>query len=201
MNATFDRNLICQHVEMLHSLAAGVEGNLIIGVYGEDPMRKDAKGNFGVMIHSQVLKFNVGDVDGMVGGIMAYDGIPHANVYAPLHVMRRDLGPKKRGTKQDIRAVLGLVADMDADTGKVGKLPFEPSFEIESSPGNSQPAILFEKPIGVAEAEPLAKALQAATVPTPERETLSTSGVSPVPSTGLVPKKCMSGIGLKIPQM
>ena len=59
--------------------------------------------------------------------------------------------------------MLGLVADMDSDTGKIGDFPFEPSFEIETSPGNFQPAIIFDRPATPDEAEPLAKALQRAT--------------------------------------
>ena len=94
---------------------------------------------------------------------MRYDGIEHANVYMPLHVVRPGLVGSARGAKRDIVAVLGLVADMDSDTGKIGDFPFEPSFEIETSPGNFQPAIIFDRPATPDEAEPLAKALQRAT--------------------------------------
>jgi hypothetical protein len=78
--------------------------------------------------------------------------------------MRRDLDRGKRGGLADIVAVLGLVADMDADTGKdKGEMPVEPSTIIESSPGNRQEFVFFDRPMRPEEAAPLAKALQAAT--------------------------------------
>jgi hypothetical protein len=39
---------------------------------------------------------------------------------------------------EDIVAVLGLVTDFDADTGKIGEMPVETSYVIGTSPGNAQ---------------------------------------------------------------
>jgi len=77
--------------------------------------------------------------------------------------MRVDLPRGKRGSKNDIVSVLGLVADMDADTGKIGNMPVDPSYVVETSPDNRQPVILFDQPLSPADAEVLAKALQKAT--------------------------------------
>jgi hypothetical protein len=159
----FDFDLVRDHVEMLHSLAFGVDGELVVCVFGEDPTRINPKtGKQGLPVHSAVLRFRVGDVDANVDAIITYN-VEHANVYTPLHVVRCGLTGNARGTKKDIVAVLGLIADMDADTGKAGKFPFEPSFEIESSPGNFQAAIIFDRPVKPEEAQPLAEALQKAT--------------------------------------
>src|SRR5690606_19945024 len=59
---------------------------------------------------------------------------------------------------------LGLVADMDADTGKAsGTMPIDPSYIVSTSPGNLQPAWIFDRPLSAAEAKPLAAALRRAT--------------------------------------
>ena len=161
---TFDHALVRAHVEMLHELAADLEGELVVCVFGEDPTRINPKtGRMGLAIHRSVLRFRIGDIEANVDAIVKYEGVEHANVYMPLHVVRRGLLGNARGTKDDIVAVLGLVADRDSDTGKAGEFPFEPSFEIETSPGNFQPAIIFDRPLERKEAEPLAKALQKAT--------------------------------------
>ncbi|MET4208224.1 DNA-primase RepB domain-containing protein [Bradyrhizobium sp. LA2.1] len=139
------------HCEMLHGLAQGIDGVLVVSAY-------NVAGGKGTITHHRP-----GDIDGMVAAIAAHSDTSGTNVYVGLHLMRRGLLRGKRGTKEDVLAVLGLVADMDSDTGKTGKLPFEPSFTIETSPGNQQPVWIFDKPLTVAEAAPLAAALKRAT--------------------------------------
>jgi hypothetical protein len=95
--------------------------------------------------------------------IMAHSTTPGANVYCGLHLMREDLPRGQRGGRNDIVSVLGLIADMDADTGKVGTLPLPPSYVVETSPGNTQPTFLLDKPVSPEVAARLAKALQKAT--------------------------------------
>jgi len=139
---------------MLHELASGIDGVLVVSVFNAAlPTDK------GIITHHRV-----GDVDGMVDAIMAHASTDHMNVYSGLQVMRSGLGRGKRGTESDIVAVLGLVADMDGDTGKAaGELPVEPNYTIETSPGNGQPAWLFDRALPPAEARPLAAALRRAT--------------------------------------
>lgn len=141
------------HCEMLHDLADGIEGVFVVSAYNANL----PKGG-GTVTHHRV-----GDIDGMVAAITAHSETPGANVYTGLHLMRRDLPRGKRGARADVVAVLGLVADMDADTGNTGLLPCEPSYIIETSPGNQQPVWLFDRPLTVAEAAPLAAALKRAT--------------------------------------
>jgi RepB DNA-primase from phage plasmid len=147
---SFDVAAIRKHTELLHRSAKGCDGKFIVSIFNDD-------------LPGIITRHKVGDVDGMVAAIMAHALTPGANVYIGLHLMRSDLPRGRRGTKNDIVGVLGLVADMDADTGKLGKMPIEPSYVVETSPGNSQPTILFDRVMVVAKAEPLAKALRKAT--------------------------------------
>jgi hypothetical protein len=147
---------IAAHCEMLHQCAEGIDGLLVVSVFYANPSGDaDRPGS--------VTHHRVGDAEQMSDTIRAHLETPGANVYTGLQVMRKGLKRGARGAETDIVAVLGLVADMDADTGKVGELPFPPSYTIETSPGNEQPAWLFERPLSVAEARPLAAALRIAT--------------------------------------
>ncbi|MDX0555559.1 DUF3987 domain-containing protein [Sinorhizobium medicae] len=152
----FDEAAIRTHCEMLHSLAQGIDGVLVSSVFFANPHGGDD-------VSGAVAHHVIGDVDGMVEEIMAHSTTPHANCYAGLQVMRRGLARGKRGTEADIVAVLGLVVDLDADTGKVGEVPIDPNMVIETSGGNFQPFILFDRAISPAEAKPLAAALKRAT--------------------------------------
>jgi hypothetical protein len=147
--ASFDNLAIRNHVELLHKTAIGCDGKFVVSVFnGDSP---------GTITHHRV-----GEIESMVEAICAQSATPGANVYCGLHLMRSDLPRGKRGSKSDIVSVLGLVADMDADTGKVGTMPVEPSYIVETSPGNTQPVILFDQAVIPGKAETLAKALQKA---------------------------------------
>jgi hypothetical protein len=146
----FDPLAIREHVELLHESAKGLDGKFVVSVFnGDSP---------GTITHHRV-----GKIEDMIVSIMAHATTLGANVYTGLHLMRSDLPRGKRGNRTDITAVLGLVADMDADTGRVGTMPVTPSFVMETSPGNSQPVILFDRALAPESAEILAKALQRAT--------------------------------------
>ena len=126
---------------------------MILACYGENPDTGRKTGN-------RVQRFAVGDVDEMVDVIMAMESVPHLNVYVPFHLVRMGLGAGEEGKLNDIAAVLGLVVDQDADTGKEGKLPLPPHYVMESSPGNKQPVYVLYPAMRPEEAYPLAKALQ-----------------------------------------
>lgn len=143
-----------QHVEMIHRLADGVDGVLVVSVFNA----RLASDN-GTITHHPV-----GDVDGMLAAIDAHRDTPGMNVYTGLQVMRRGIARGKRGGEKDIVAVLGLVADMDADTGHAaGEYPLEPNYVIETSPGNFQPMWLFDRPVAPSVAKEIARGLKAAT--------------------------------------
>ncbi|WP_458387316.1 DUF3987 domain-containing protein [Rhizobium redzepovicii] len=155
-NAAFDEAAIRTHIQMLHSLADGIDGVLVTSVYFADPTGdSDAPG--------AVTHHAIGDIDGMVDAIMAHATTPNANVFTGLQVMRKGLPRGKRGGEADIIAVLGLVVDLDADTGKAGEMPIAPNAVLETSPGNFQPFVILDRPLSPAEAKPLAAALKRAT--------------------------------------
>ncbi|GMO20832.1 AAA family ATPase [Bradyrhizobium sp. TM233] len=145
----FDPESIQQFLEIIHDRAHGLDGYFVVSVFIEDAP--------GTITHHRV-----GDVEGTRESVAAHADTPGANVYMPLCVMRRDLPRGRKGGEADVVAVIGLVADMDADTGKIGEMPMKPSFMIETSPGNTQQVILFDKPLPPEEAKPLAVALKKA---------------------------------------
>ncbi|WP_167358245.1 AAA family ATPase [Bradyrhizobium stylosanthis] len=137
------------YVKLIHKMASGVDGKLVVSAFHEEQP--------GVVTHH-----NIGNVNDTIEAIAAHSETPGANVYMPLCVMRRGLPRGKKGSEADVVAVLGLVADMDADTNKIGEMPIEPSYVVETSPGNSQQVILFDEPLSPEEAKPLAIALKKA---------------------------------------
>src|ERR1700709_217356 len=147
--ASFDSKAIHDHVKLLHERAVGVAGKFVVSAFNE--------GAPGTITHHKV-----GDIEGMCVSIMAHATTPGANVYTGPHLMRSDLPRGQRGKEGDIVAVLGLVADMDADTGKIGDLPVTASYIVETSPGNTQAITLFHQPMTPASAKRLARALQKA---------------------------------------
>lgn len=152
---TFDDAAIRAHVEMLHKLAEGLAGKFVVSTFFANPTGEDKAG--GIISHHPV-----GDIDGMVDAVMAHASTPNANCYVCPNLMRPTLERGKKGAEADVLAVLALVADMDDDTGRSGTMPIEPSYVVESSPGNFQCFLLLDRPLPADEAKPLAKALKLA---------------------------------------
>ena len=143
----FDRAQIEAHVALLHDLASGVSGKLILTAFEEDPLT-GRKGP------PRVQHFRIGDVDGMVEAVMGYEACPNLNVYAPWAVFRSDLDLGKKGSEADVVASLAAVPDIDGDKFEQ-TLPFEAPYVIETSPGNSQPVYPWSRPLTTAETKPL----------------------------------------------
>lgn len=143
-----------EHVELIHRLADGFDGVLVVSTFNAN-----LPSDNGIITHHRP-----GDVDGMVAAIEAHSETPGANVYCGIQIMRRGLARGKRGSESDVIAVLGLVADMDSDTGHAaGEYPVPPNYVIETSPGNFQPFWLFDRPVVPAVAKGIAKGLKVAT--------------------------------------
>ena len=160
----FDKAAIERHAELIHVLAEGLEGDIIVTAYGEDPQAVNDKGKPGRAMVPFVRRYRIGDIEGTVAAIMSQQGRPHANVYMPWAVLAPSSDSGSRGEKEDVVANLALVADMDSDKGTPPRpAPIKPSLVIESSPGNFQHVFIFDKPVPRQEAETLAKALQRAT--------------------------------------
>lgn len=147
-------NPIREHVELIHRLANGIDGLLVVSVFNAS-LPKDK----GVITHHRP-----GDIEGMVAAIEAHGSTPHMNIYCGLQVMKRSLGRGQRGTEADVVAVLGLVADMDSDRGfDLQDYPIEPNLVLETSPGNFQPFWLFDRPLPPETAKDIARRLKVTT--------------------------------------
>jgi RepB DNA-primase from phage plasmid len=142
----FDRSAIEMHIGLLHDLAAGCDGILTLIAIEESEA-------------AQVQRFRIGDADPMIETIMGFEGRPWINLYAPWAVMRSDLPPRKKGGESDVVACLAAIADLDNDKHKFGELPVEPSYVIETSPGNYQAFYFFDQPLSASKAKPVLAAL------------------------------------------
>ena len=141
-------------MRLIHDAAAGVDGFIVVGVGRCDP-DSDVKS-------FQHYRARVGDVDKTVEQVMDQDGVPNANVWIGLFVVGPDTPRRSRGDVDTCVAVLGLVADLDRDKGdkSAGGFPIpDPTYVVETSPGNEQPALIFDKPMPYADAKQLAKRL------------------------------------------
>lgn len=151
----FDEVAVRSHVETLHQLAAGIAGKFVVSAFFANPNGEDRAG--GVVSHHAV-----GDIEGMVESVMAHASTPNANAYICPNLMRSSLERGKKGSEADVVAVLALVADLDDDTGRAGKMPVDPNYVVESSPGNYQCFLFLDRPLPPAEAKTLAGALKRA---------------------------------------
>lgn len=146
---------IAEHVDMIHTLAFGCDGKLIVCAYGEDP-------ETGKKIRSRAYHFQIGDRKGMTDCIVQLTQEQHRNVYIPLSVISHEVPTGKRGKGEDVTHVLGLVADFDdADAIRYReRLPRDADLVLETSPDRFQAFYLLEKPVTSTEAAPVAKALK-----------------------------------------
>ncbi|MBB4427095.1 hypothetical protein GGD66_005671 [Bradyrhizobium sp. CIR48] len=149
LKPSFDWSQIEEDIDLRIKAASGVEGHFTLFVTHD--------GVSGACQH-----FKTTDRAGLLAAIKTHETTPNLNIYLATSILRRK-PPRGRGVKADIKAVPALVVDFDADTGKIGTMPVESSFEIETSPGNKQAFVLMSLPMTPEQAEPLAKALQIAT--------------------------------------
>ena len=107
-----------------------------------------------------VQKFAIGHVKEMADEARARGAF--SNVYFGPALMRSNLPAGQRGKEADIVAVLSVVIDEDADTGKIVTLPtgVDPSFVVMTSSDpklNRHFHFVFDKPLPPAEAKALAE--------------------------------------------
>ena len=143
------------HVNTLHYLAkeAGA-GHLIFTSYGENP-------SSGVKIKSKIAHFKPGEVDESLAWIVKHSVDDHRNFYISPSLLQPNVPVGSRGGKDDILAVLGLVADFDDDKAAEwpDRIPITPSYVLETSPGRFQAGFLFKRPLSPEEAKPIAERL------------------------------------------
>jgi hypothetical protein len=155
----FDREQIEQHFAYLHHAAtqANVEGGkLVLAAFGQNPDAPKER-------LAKVQHFAVGAVAEMTDAAMAFESVPHANVYAPWSIMRADLAPGKKGEEEHVAAVLALVNDKDGDPGKDVRSPLPPDYIINSSTGNFQEVLILDRALPLAEAKALGVELKRVT--------------------------------------
>jgi hypothetical protein len=142
-------------VKLLHDLAAGFPGKLIVASFGEDPTE-------GAKLAPRVEHFQIGDVDAMTAACVRLSGERHRNVYVPLAVFRSDLPPGKKGEEADVAAVLGAVGDFDdADAARwAERLPLPANYAIESSAGRFQTFHFYDRPLPPKPAKAIATRLK-----------------------------------------
>lgn len=103
--------------------------------------------------------FKIGEVNYMVGEAVRQADSGH-NVYVEARTVSGNVKRGKRGSIADTVGVFGLVNDADADKGKAGRLGVEPSFVIETSPGNAHHWILLDRPLAPQQAQELGAAIR-----------------------------------------
>jgi len=145
------------HVELLHTLAAPLEGKgkLIAASYGQDP-------STGLELPPYTAHFAIGDIEAMAQWIFRLTVEPNRNVYVPLAVFRPSLGRGRKGGEEDIIAVLGLVADFDdADAASYNRrLPKPADYVLETSLNRYQAFYLFAEPILMSGEEVVSSAIK-----------------------------------------
>lgn len=147
--AQVDCEAVRGHVEMLHRLAAGLDGKLILCGIGED-------------LPTQLRHFSIGDEAGMLATADELCGKRY-NVYASLSVMHSGLDEHAKGTLKDAVAILGTVADFDDASAAewCARLPVAPDFVYETSAGHFQCGFLFRDPLSVERASAICTRLHA----------------------------------------
>lgn len=144
-----NREMIRSHVTMLHTLAKAADVDGIMAF-----TRIDDKGK------TRTERFAIGNIGDMADAITCYSTHPSLNLYASYVVFRKDMPHGSTGKEADVRAVLALVGDLDADIGKTAvgldDLPLPPTYVIESSCGNYQAVFPLGRALSYAEAKPIA---------------------------------------------
>lgn len=147
---------ITQHIDNIAKSAKEVgEGKLINASFGQDPVT-------GGILSPKVNHFRRDVTEEIIKNIQHSSSHLHRNIYMPLVLMRQGLPAGKKGCEQDIYAALGLVADFDDSNAWNWKnrIPSQPSYVLETSPGRFQVGFLFDTAVAPAKAKELAVTLK-----------------------------------------
>jgi hypothetical protein len=145
---------IARHVGVIHRLAEGQTGKLVLAAFNENAP-------------PAVFHFPIGNtvatIEAVANLARQFENVPGTNLFMPLAVFRPDLPEGAKGSEADILAVLGAVVDSDADKGNAARPPVEADYTLCTSPGNFQYFLFFDKPLARDEAKPLSRALKRST--------------------------------------
>src|SRR6185437_12164399 len=106
-------------------------------------------------------RFQIGDVAEMADAAVAAAEGGH-NVYVEARLVKTHVRGRSRGTIEDTAAVFALVVDRDADKGIAGIELAEPTWRVETSPGNSHDWFVLDRAIGGKEGQTLGATLRRA---------------------------------------
>ncbi|MGA7325298.1 MAG: hypothetical protein WBX25_12615 [Rhodomicrobium sp.] len=139
-------------LSLYHSVSEGASGAFVLS-YTPSKVKEAGKRPLNVQ------RFAIGASAAMAAE--ARGRARHANVYFGPALMRKGLKPGERGKETDIQAVLALILEEDADTGKFVTLPdgMTPTFEIETSHRpwqNRHFHWVFDRPLPAKKAKELA---------------------------------------------
>ena len=129
-------------------------GFFVLSTFGENPLTGEVLRPH-VHVHT--------DMAGTLAFIADCSCEPHRNIYISASKLRVPPPPGQRGSEQDIGHVAALVADFD--DGEAwdwwNRIPCQPDWVLETSPGRFQAGFLFSHPVTAEEAKPLARGLKA----------------------------------------
>ena len=153
-----EQQLSSDHIAMLVDAAEGIDGNLILASYGQNPTIGT---NLEPRIKHLPIPASTSEIAELAKTAHKWAQEKDRNAYIPLSVMRPDLSASCKGGEADIVAVLGLVTDFDdADAANwENRLPLSPDVVLETSPVRFQAFYLLDKPATVDEAKGIAVAL------------------------------------------
>jgi len=109
-----------------------------------------------------VHRFQIGDVESMAEVAIAA-AASRQNVYLETRTVRRELGGRARGGKDDTIFCFGLVVDSDDDHGFPSAITIDASIVVASSTRNKHLWILFDRPLNAKNADEIGQRLRAAT--------------------------------------
>jgi hypothetical protein len=143
----FDAAALRDDVRLISRLF-GTSGGKMIGTgFGEDPCGTS-------MLTPRVVHGNPADPDAFADALLSMAAEQHRNVYVGFYAANEDVKPGLKGSEDEVRAVVGVVAEFDAKNDPragdwANRCPAPPTMVIESSavPAPSvQCRFLFSRP-------------------------------------------------------
>lgn len=143
---------IHSHISILFGLQ--IPGVWVISSYGEDPLT-------GEILPPKIHPCT--DVESAVATIAAWTCEQWRNVYISASTMHQAPQYGDRGNERDILFAGYLVADFDDANAAdwIRRIPCQPSWVFETSPGRYQVGFAFDSPLPPSDAKPIARALKA----------------------------------------
>ncbi len=105
------------------------------------------------------LRYPIGDVDNMAAQAVR-DAEAGFNIYIEPRTVTEGGDGRGRGKAADTRGVFAFVIDADADKGREGYTTAQPSFVVETSPGNAHQWLALSRALTAEQAQPIGAAIR-----------------------------------------